>query len=297
VGLTFGVVVVQDVPWPQWRRRVVECEALGYDAVHVWDHLVHRTLRDSDPLLDSFGVLSAAAAVTSRVRLGTLVASPTLRHPYVLAKQAMTVDHVSGGRLDLGIGAAGVVRDYQALGIEPWSKREQVDRFRETVELVAAVTSGATSYRGRYYSGDQLSIAPGTTQRPLPLTIAAHGPRTLRIAAEHATTWNTIVPRDCSRDDALAQLRERSALLDRYTSELGRERVRRSVLMGSADWPVRRSAREFAEAVKVLRDNGFDDFVLMYPDHPAEASIGHGDAVPDIVQRVAEVLPGLREDA
>jgi alkanesulfonate monooxygenase SsuD/methylene tetrahydromethanopterin reductase-like flavin-dependent oxidoreductase (luciferase family) len=297
VGVTFGVVVVQDVPWPEWRRRVVECEALGYDAAHVWDHLVHRTLRDDDPLLDSFGVLSAAAAVTTRIRLGTLVASPTLRHPYVLAKQAMTLDHVSGGRLDLGIGAAGVVRDYEALGIEPWSKREQVDRFRETVELVRAVTGGATSYAGRYYSGDRLSIAPGTTQRPLPLTIAAHGDRTLRIAAEHATTWNAIVPRDRGRDDAVARLTERAALLDRWTEEAGRPRVRRSVLLGSEDWPVRRSAKDFAEAVKRLRANGFDDFVLMYPEHPAEASIGHGPADPDIVKRVAEVLPGLREDA
>jgi alkanesulfonate monooxygenase SsuD/methylene tetrahydromethanopterin reductase-like flavin-dependent oxidoreductase (luciferase family) len=297
MGVTFGVVIVQDVTWPEWRRRVLEVESLGYDAVHVWDHLVHRTLRDSDPLLDSFGVLSAAAALTSRIRLGTLVASPTLRHPYLLAKQAMTLDHVSGGRLDLGIGAAGVVRDYEALGIEPWSKREQVDRFRETVELVAAVTAGATSYDGHYYSGERLSIAPGTTQRPLPLTIAAHGPRTLRIAARYATTWNTIVPRDRTRAEALATLAERAALLDRYTAEAGRDRVRRSVLMGSADWPVRRSVHDFTEAVKALRDNGFDDFVLMYPDHPAEAAIGHGETLPDIVARVAEVLPGLREDA
>lgn len=290
--MRLSVVVVQDVPWPEWRRRVLEVEALGYDAVYVWDHLVHRTLSDADPLLDAFGVLSAAAAITSSVRLGTLVASPTLRHPYVLAKQAMTLDHVSGGRLDLGIGAAGVLRDYQALGIDPWPKSEQVDRFRETVELVVAVTGGASSYEGRYYSGSALSIAPGTTQRPLPLTIAAHGPRTLRIAAEHATTWNTIAPRDLPANEAVARAAELSKDLDTAAEAVGRDpaTIRRSVLLGSEQWPVRRSVDEFADAVGRFGEAGFDECVLVYPDHPAEAALGHGAAAPDIVARVAGAL-------
>lgn len=286
--MTYGVVVVQDVPWPEWRRRVLEVEELGYDAVHVWDHLVHRTLGDGDPLWDAFGVLSAAAAVTTRVRLGTLVASPTLRHPYLLAKQAMTVDEISNGRLELGIGAAGVLRDFQALGLDYWPKAEQVERFRETVELVLAVTGGATEFHGRHYAGEQL--IPGT--RRLPLTLAAHGPRTLRVAAEHATTWNTIAARDLPPEDALAQARQRSQLLDRYAEEAGRDprEIRRSVLLGSEHWPVRRSAREFAGAVERFRAIGFDDFLLLYPDHPAEARVGHGEAAADIVRSVAAEL-------
>ena len=291
--MTVGVVVVQDVPWPEWRRRVQEVEALGYDAVHVWDHLVHRTLDDTVPLLDSFGALSAAAALTSDIRLGTLVASPTLRHPYVLAKQAMTVDAISNGRLELGIGAAGVLRDYQALGIEPWSKAEQVERFRETVELVVAVTGGATEFHGTHYSGEQLVPVTGA----LPLTLAAHGPRTLRIAARHATTWNTIALRDGTRDEALAQAKHLSGLLDRYATEAGRDprAIRRSVLLGSEQWPVRRSAEEFADAVAAFRDIGFDDFLFLYPDHPAEARVGHGAAAPDIVAAVAESMLSPRQ--
>jgi alkanesulfonate monooxygenase SsuD/methylene tetrahydromethanopterin reductase-like flavin-dependent oxidoreductase (luciferase family) len=294
--MRLGVVIVQDVPWPEWRRRVLEVEALGYDSVHVWDHLVHRTLDDADPLMDSFGVLSAAAAVTSRIRLGTLVASPTLRHPFALAKQAMTLDHVSGGRLDLGIGAAGVLRDYEALGMAPWSKAEQVERFRETVECVRAVTGGATAYHGTHYSGERLVNAPPTTRRPLPLTLAAHGPRTLRIAAEHAATWTTIAPRDCSRADAVRQTKERAALLDRYATELGRDpaSIGRSVFLGSDQWPVRRSAADFAEAVEEFAALGFGEFLLMYPDHPAEARVGHGAAAPDIVRAVAESLLPVR---
>ena len=282
--MTYAVVVVQDVPWPEWRRRVLEVEALGYDAVHVWDHLVHRTLDEGDPLWDSFGLLSAAAAITTRIRLGTLVASPTIRHPYVLAKQAMTVDEISGGRLELGIGAAGVLRDFQALGMRPWSKPEQVERFRETVELVVQVTGGATEFEGCE------QLVAGT--RPLPLTIAAHGPRTLRIAAQYATTWNMVAARDLSRDDALKQAKERAKQLDFYAAQYDRDpaSIRRSVLLGSEDWPVRRSAREFQDACERFREIGFDDFVLVYPDHPAEARLGHGAAAPDIVREVAELL-------
>lgn len=282
--MTYAVVIVQDLPWPEWRRRVVEVEELGYDAVHVWDHLVHRTLGPGDPLWDSFGMLSAAAAITSRITLGTLVASPTIRHPYVLAKQAMTVDEISGGRLALGIGAAGVLRDFQALGMRPWSKPEQVERFRETVELVVAVTGGATEFEGCE------QLIAGT--RALPLTIAAHGPRTLRIAAQYASTWNMVAARDLSRDEALRQAKERSQALDRYAEQYDRDpaTIRRSVLLGSEDWPVRRSAREFADACERFREIGFDDFVLLYPDHPAEAAIGHGEAAPDIVREVAGLL-------
>jgi alkanesulfonate monooxygenase SsuD/methylene tetrahydromethanopterin reductase-like flavin-dependent oxidoreductase (luciferase family) len=265
--MTYGVVLVQDLPWPEWRRRLLEVEALGYDAVHVWDHLVHRTLDDSDVLMESFGVLSAAAAVTTRIRLGTLVVSPTLRHPYLLTKQAMTLDRVSQGRFDLGIGAAGAVADFVVLGQEQPSPAELVDRFLATVECVL-----------RY--------------RPLPLTLAAHGPRTLRIAARHASTWTVIADRDRAPGEAVAAARARAALLDRYAEEAGRDpaTIRRSVLLGSAAWPVRRSARDFADAVERFRAIGFDDFLLMYPDHPAEAGIGHGAAAPDIVRSVAELL-------
>ncbi|HWL37599.1 MAG TPA: LLM class flavin-dependent oxidoreductase [Frankiaceae bacterium] len=290
--MTLGVVVVQDVPWPEWRRRVLECESLGYDSVHVWDHLVHRTLDDDDPLLDSFGVLSAAASITSRVRLGTLVASPTLRHPFLLAKQAMTLDHVSDGRLDLGIGAAGVLRDYEALGMEPWSKAEQVERFRETVELVLAVSSGATEFSGKHYSGQRLTNPPPAVRSPLPLTLAAHGPRTLRIAARYASTWNTIAARDLPRDEALARAKERNDLLSRLAEEAGRDPkdIRRSVFLGTADWPARRTARDFRDACEAYAEVGFDDFLLLYPDHPAEDRVGHGAAAPDIVREVAELM-------
>lgn len=295
-----GVVLVQNLPWALWRRRALEIESLGYDGLYVWDHLVHRTQAPTDPLFDGLTLLAAIAPLTSRLRLGTLVASPTIRHPVVLAKQAMTVDQVSNGRLELGIGAAGVLLDYQVLGIAPWSKAEQVERFRETVEIVDATLRGVTTYDGQHYSGESIAMAPGPVQRPRPpLTLAAHGPRTMRIAARHADCWNTVTTRDLSRDEVLALAKERGALLDRLAGEEGRDpaSIRRSVLIGSDDWPALSSVAAFRDAVLRYRDAGVNEVVLIHPDHPAEAQLRHGAADPDIVRRIAEeLLPDLRRE-
>lgn len=300
MSLRVGVLVVQNLPWEQWRSRVQEVEALGYDGVHVWDHLVHRTQEPTDPLFDGLTLLAAASQVTSRVRLGTLVASPTLRHPVLLAKQAMTLDNLSGGRLELGIGAAGVLLDYQVLGMEPWSKAEQVSRFRDTVEIVDAVLRGASSYAGTHWSGEGVTMAPGSVQSPrLTLTIAAHGPRTLRIAGRHADVWNSITPRGVPAAEAFSFVEERGRLLDQAALEAGRDpaTIRRSVLIGSDEVPALASPAAFREAVLRYAEAGVPEVVLVHPDHPAEARVAHGPAAPGIVRRIAEeVLPELRAE-
>lgn len=298
--LRVGVLVVQNLPWPQWRSRVLEVEELGYDGVYVWDHLVHRTQEPTDPLFDGLTLLAAAATVTSRIRLGTLVASPTIRHPVLLAKQAMTVDNVSGGRLELGIGAAGVHLDYLALGIEPYSKTEQVSRFRDTVEIVDAVLRGASTYGGTHWSGEGVTMAPGSVQSPrLPLTIAAHGPRTLAVAGRFADVWNSITPRGVPADEVIPFFTSRARLLDEAAIEAGRDpaTIRRSVMLGSDEWPMLASPADFRDAVLRYAEVGVDDVVLPHPDHPAEARLSHGRAAPDVVRRIAEdVLPELRAE-
>ena len=298
--LQVGVVVVQNLPYDRWRARVLELEELGYDGVYVWDHLVHRTQARTDPLFDGLTLLAAAAEFTSRLRLGTLVASPTLRHPVLLAKQAMTLDNVSGGRVELGIGAAGVLLDYQVLGMQPWSKAEQVERFRETVEVVDSTLRGATSYDGTHWSGDGITMAPGPVQSPrLPLTLAAHGPKTLAIAGHYADCWNTMTLRGMPADEVLRQTAERARQLDEAAVAAGRDpaSIRRSVLIGSEDWPALASAQAFREAVLRYAEIGVTEVVLIHPDHPAEAGVAHGEAAPGIVRTLAEeVLPGLRDE-
>jgi len=300
VSLQVGVIVVQNLPYDRWRARVLEVEELGYDGVYVWDHLVHRTQAPTDPLFDGLTLLAAAAEFTSRLRLGTLVASPTLRHPVLLAKQAMTLDQVSGGRVELGIGAAGVLLDYQVLGMQPWSKAEQVERFRETVEVVDSTLRGATSYDGKHWSGSGITMAPGPVQSPrLPLTLAAHGPRTLQIAGQYADCWNTMTLRGMPPEQVLAQTASRAKLLDDAALAAGRDPadIRRSVLIGSEDWPALASPQAFREAVLRYAEIGVTEVVLIHPDHPAEAGVAHGEAAPGIVRTLAEeVLPALRDE-
>ena len=300
MSLRVGVLVVQNLPYDRWRSRVIELEQLGYDGLYVWDHLVHRTQEPTDPLFDGLTLLAAAAEFTSRLRLGTLVASPTIRHPVLLAKQAMTIDNASDGRMELGIGAAGVLLDYQVLGIEPWSKAEQIQRFRETVQVVDATLRGVTSYDGERWSGRGVTMAPGSVQRPrLPLTLAAHGPKTLAIAGRYADCWNTMTLRDLPPEDVLSQTASRVRLLDEAAREAGRDpsSIRRSVLIGSQDWPALSSPDSFRDAVLRYTEIGVSEIVLVHPDHPAEDRIAHGYAAPGIVRRLAEeVLPALREE-
>jgi alkanesulfonate monooxygenase SsuD/methylene tetrahydromethanopterin reductase-like flavin-dependent oxidoreductase (luciferase family) len=300
MSLQVGVLLVQNLPYDRWRARVLEIEQLGYDGIYVWDHLVHRTQQPTDPLFDGLTLLAAAAEFTSRLRLGTLVASPTIRHPVLLAKQAMTLDNVSGGRMELGIGAAGVLLDYQVLGMQPWSKAEQVQRFRETVEVVDATLRGATSYDGEHWSGDGVTMAPGSVQSPrLPLTLAAHGPKTLAIAGRYADCWNTMTLRGMPPEEVLEQTAERARLLDEAAREAGRDpaSIRRSVLIGSDDFPALSSPTAFREAVLRYAEIGVREVVLVAPDHPAEVKVAHGPAAPGIVRRIAEeVLPALRAE-
>ena len=278
---------------------MLDVEQLGYDGVYVWDHLVHRTQRLDDPLFDGMTALAAAASFTSRIRIGTMVAAPIFRHPAVLANQAMTIDQISGGRLELGIGAGGAVLDHAVLGITMWSTAERVERFRETVALVDAVLRGHTTFAGLHYATDGMSIAPGPVQQPRPpLTIAAHGPRTLRIAAQYADVWNHITTRGVPSDQALRDAAELTRLLDRYANEAGRDpsEIRRSVLIGSDDWPVLQRVETFQDAVLRYREVGITDVILLHPDHPAEKLVRHGEAGPGIVRDIAEMLPALRAE-
>lgn len=296
-SLRVGVVVVQNVAWPVWRERVLEVERLGYDGVYVWDHLVHRTQQRDDPLFDGLTALAAAAAFTSTIRLGTMVAAPIFRHPVVLANQAMTIDQISGGRLELGIGAGGAVLDHEVLDIPTFTKAEQYERFEDTVRIVDAVLRGESDVEATHYRTSGMAVAPGPVQQPRPpITLAAHGPRSLRLAARYADVWNSITTRDVPAEQALAEAAERGRMLDRFAGEAGRDpaSIRRSVLIGSDDWPVLRSPAEFREAVLRYREAGIDDVILLHPDHPAEELVRHGEAAPNILRDIAELLPDLR---
>jgi alkanesulfonate monooxygenase SsuD/methylene tetrahydromethanopterin reductase-like flavin-dependent oxidoreductase (luciferase family) len=171
-----------------WRRA----EELGFHAAFTYDHLSWRTFRDG-PWFGAVPTLTAAAAATEHLRLGTLVTSPNFRHPVTLAKELISLDDISGGRITLGIGAGGTGFDATALGQEPWTPRERTDRFAEFVPLLdRLLTEDSVSYEGKFYSAHEARDIPGCVQRPrLPFAVAATGPRGLKLAARHGQAWVT----------------------------------------------------------------------------------------------------------
>ncbi|MEV0090571.1 LLM class flavin-dependent oxidoreductase [Streptomyces sp. NPDC050738] len=172
----------------QWLRA----ESLGFHTAYTYDHLSWRSFREKT-WFGAVPTLTAAAAVTSRLRLGTLVTSPNFRHPVTLAKELITLDDVSGGRVTLGIGAGGNGFDATTLGQEPWTPRERADHFGEFVPLLDRLLSeDSVSYDGTHYSAVEARNIPGCVQRPrLPFAVAATGPRGLKLAARHGQAWVT----------------------------------------------------------------------------------------------------------
>ncbi|MFF2849944.1 LLM class flavin-dependent oxidoreductase [Streptomyces sp. NPDC058001] len=172
-----------------WRRA----EELGLHAAYTYDHLSWRVPFRDGPWFGALPTLTAAAGVTDHIRLGTLVTSPNFRHPVTLAKELISLDDISGGRVTLGIGAGGSGFDATALGQEPWTPRQRADRFAEFVPLLdRLLTEDATTYEGEFYAAGDVRNIPGCVQRPrLPFAIAATGPRGLRLAARHGQAWVT----------------------------------------------------------------------------------------------------------
>ncbi|MGI5401507.1 LLM class flavin-dependent oxidoreductase [Streptomyces sp. CA-135486] len=174
------------------RAEWLRAEQLGFHTAYTYDHLSWRTFRDG-PWYGAVPTLTAAAAATERLRLGTLVTSPNFRHPVTLAKELISLDDISGGRITLGIGAGGMGFDATALGQEAWTPRERADRFGEFVPLLdRLLTEDSVTYEGTFYSAVEARNIPGCVQRPrLPFAVAATGPRGLKLAAKHGQAWVT----------------------------------------------------------------------------------------------------------
>ena len=221
-----STVILPVFPWRTegravWRRA----EELGFHAAYTYDHLTWRTFRGG-PWHATVPTLSAAAAATERIRLGTLVASPNYRHPVPFAKELMTLDEISGGRFTLGIGAGGSGFDASVLGEPAWPTRERTERFGEFTRLLdELLTRDETSAEdGVYYKAHRAEMLPGCTQRPrLPFHVAAIGPRAMRLTAELGQGWITYgAPEDGWRvvDGQIERLREACAAAGRDIARL-----------------------------------------------------------------------------
>jgi alkanesulfonate monooxygenase SsuD/methylene tetrahydromethanopterin reductase-like flavin-dependent oxidoreductase (luciferase family) len=285
-----GVVILPEFPWSEARSIWARAEELGFDHAWTYDHLAWRELRDST-WFGAIPTLTAAALATERIRLGPLVASPNFRHPVSFAKELITLDDVSGGRLTLGIGSGGVGWDASVLGGEPWSAKERADRFAEFVALTdRLLREPETSYDGRFYSADGARTYPGCVQQPrVPFAVAATGPRAMALAAQYGDTWVTTgdygeaqLP---SREGA-AVVRAQIDMLETACERIGRDpaSISRLVLAGIRLDSGLASAEHFAETIGHYAEVGVTDFVVHWP-RPADPFAGSVAPFEQIVGR------------
>jgi F420-dependent oxidoreductase-like protein len=256
--MRIGLDVAQhQLLWPELAERVQFAESAGFDGAWVFDHFSPLYGDPNGPCLEGWTLLAGLAAITSRIRLGVLVTGITYRHPSVLATEAITVDHISNGRLELGVGAAWHQPEHEALGIPFPPIKERAERLEEGVQVIRLLmTKDRASFAGRHYQLRKASYHPRPIQRPHPpIWIGASGEQLmLPIVARQADAWHAF-----GSEDSMVR---KSRLLDQLAEKAGRDPkaiLRSASLSLSRPWDqVRRRAAQ-------LRAGGFGYLIAEWP--------------------------------
>ncbi|MES1239808.1 MAG: LLM class flavin-dependent oxidoreductase, partial [Chloroflexota bacterium] len=206
--MRFGAAFwVQRTGWPELREAVVHAELAGFDDLWIDDHLLSDEGAWQDPKLEGWSTLAAIAAVTTRPRLGLMVAANTFRNPGLTAKLATTLDHLGDGRAILGLGAGWFAREHEAFGLDFGSGfGERLDRLAEAVPLIRRLLDGErVTHEGRFYRLEDALCAPRPVQPHLPILIGGSGPtKTLPLIARSGDLWNAYGrPDELAASDAI----------------------------------------------------------------------------------------------
>jgi probable F420-dependent oxidoreductase len=254
--------------WPEILAFARHAEAIGLDSVWVCDHFLSSPPGGAvEGIHEGWTILSALAASTRRVEVGSLVMCNSFRNPALLAKMAVTADAVSDGRLVLGLGAGWYDAEYVAFG---YPIDHRVGRLEEALQIITALLSGdSVTFNGRYYRMREAALLP-SPQRPIPILVAAKGPRMLRLVARHADAWNTAWfgrPDDRLRR-RLSDLKEALAAEGRDPTTLRRtvgidvQDPEAAASAGPDGVPFRAAVSELAEALDEYAELGFDDVIV-----------------------------------
>jgi alkanesulfonate monooxygenase SsuD/methylene tetrahydromethanopterin reductase-like flavin-dependent oxidoreductase (luciferase family) len=266
----FGIIILPDQRWRQAARRWQRAEELGFDHAWTYDHLGWRTLVDG-PWFDAVPTLTAAATVTSRIPLGTLVASPNFRHPVSFARQLTALDDISDGRilLGLGAGAGGTSFDTKVLGAPELTPGARADRFAEFATLLdQLLRTDHVTWSGRYYTAVDARNLPGCLQQPrIPFVMAANGRRSIALAARLGDGWVTTgsQPGDLSAwwlsvGDAIRRFEDALAGAGREPDS-----VPKYVSLDAAGPYALSSLAYLTDAVGRAADLGFTDVIVHWP--------------------------------
>jgi F420-dependent oxidoreductase-like protein len=294
--MRFSVWPTTTQSWPDLLDVASHAASTGWDGIWVADHFMPSVEPVSGPMLECWTVLAGLATAVPRVRLGSLVSGNTYRHPAVLANMAATIDHLSGGRAVLGLGAGWQYNEHAAYGIEFFDKRGRLSRLEEACAVVRQLLDhGRGNFGGSYYRLVDAPLEPKPLQARLPLLIGGAGERvTLRIVAQWADEWNTWGAPDV--------LRAKGAVLDRHCEAVGRDpgAIARSaqviveldgkgVLSGRPMPTVRAGVAEMQALLHSYDEAGVGEFIL--PDW----NLGTGAERRDALDRfLAEVAAPLR---
>lgn len=251
----------EGVTWPEWVALARACERHGIPALFRSDHYLNLDGQYPERgALDAWGTLCALAAVTSTLRLGTMVSPATFRHPSELAKLVVTADHVSGGRVELGLGAGWHEREHEAHGFPFAGTRTRMDVLEEQLQVVLGNWSAGEpfSFAGEHYRLRDLDARPKPVQKPRPPLImgGSAGPRSVALAARYADEYNTPFP-------TLVDVHERRDAVLRACEQAGREPLPFSIMTGVVVGADERELRE--RAARLTQRTGLPDVVADPP--------------------------------
>ncbi|MBD5786070.1 LLM class flavin-dependent oxidoreductase [Cellulosimicrobium terreum] len=292
-----STVILPIYPWRVGKEVWREADDAGFHAAYTYDHLSWRTFRDG-PWFGTVPTLAAAAAATERVRLGTLVSSPNFREPVTFAKDVMTLDDLSGGRITVGLGSGTTGFDATVLGGDPWQPRERAERLADfTVLLDRLLTEPSVTHHEGHYRAHEARTIPGPVQSPrVPFAIAATGPRGLRLTARLGQAWVTTGDDDLGDDATPAQsraaVRAQVERLEAACVDAGRDpsTVERILLTGFTPDPVLESVDAFVETAAAYAELGITEIVVHRPIPGTEFA-----ADPSVFERIA--VEGARQVA
>ncbi|MGR0220435.1 LLM class flavin-dependent oxidoreductase [Agromyces sp. ZXT2-6] len=295
--MRFGLVILPQYEWPEAARLWRDAERLGFDHAWTYDHLSWRGLA-GERWHATVPTLTAAAMVTERIRLGTLVASPNYRHPVPFAKDVATLDQIAGGRVVLGLGSGGTGFDAYVLGQGELTPRERYERFREFTEALDLLlrfergSGEGITYWGDEFSADAARMVGEPAQRPrMPFLMAANGPRAMRLAARFGSGWVTTGPKAYTDAAWWAGVAALVARLDEACAAEGRDPgdLDRVLSLDDEARYSMASVGAFEDAVGRARELGFTDVVS---HRPREHGIYAGDEA--VLEEVGARLEALR---
>ena len=289
-----GIVILPEYRWWMARSKWEAAERYGFDHAWTYDHLGWRTLVDG-PWFGAIPTLTAAAAVTETIRLGTFVASPTFRHPVSFVREVTALDDISDGRLILGLGAgAGSGHDTTVLGQPPITAGQRFQRYSEFVELLdRLLVQDQTSWSGEFYEAVEARSIPGSVRRPrVPFALAANGPKSLALAAKHGQGWVTTGNRKTDDlDEWWRGVAELSARMDETLDAAGRQpgAIDRYLSLDAAPRYSLTSVACFTDMLGRAKELNFTDVVVHWPRSEGVYA-GHESVVEAVA---ADVLPTL----